>query len=516
VTTGQSKLVLGTMLRRNAKHYPDKVAIVFEDSRVTYGDLNRRVNQTAHSLLQLGVGMGDKVALLLSNSMEMFELFWATAKIGAVVVPLNPMVQGKDLIRLLRDCEAKVLVVAHDYITAIEPIKDELSIEPEQFLLVSELPVSGYTSYQELTNQASSEEPAIVVDESAPYNIMYSSGTTGLPKGIVHTHKTRAMTGLSAGMGFGISFDSVILCAGSLVFNGSLAYMFPAMCAAATYVLLPKFSAAKATEAIRMEKVTHTVMVPTQIIQILDSKEARQDDLATLRVLLSLGSPLPVERKKEFIAKYPGVLYELYGTTEGFSTVLRPEDMLRKMGSVGCPSQFNEYMIMDEDGNKLALGEIGEIVGTGPTLMTGYYNNPEATEKAFYQGSWVKTGDLGYMDEEGFLYLVDRKKDMIISGGVNVYPKDIEEVLAEHPSVSESAVFAVPHEKWGEVPCAHITLKEGSESSEDALLQWVNERVSAKYQRLHGLKVVAEFPRSAAGKILKRTIREAYWQTAKP
>lgn len=513
--TGQAQLNLGTMLRRNAKHYPHKVALVFEDERVTYEELNQRVNRTAHSLLQLGVEIGDKVALLLSNSLEMFELFWATAKIGAVVVPLNPMVQGKDLIRLLSDCEAKVLVVAQDYAAVIEKIRTELSIDPQRFVLVGEEPVLGYKNYKDLTAQASSEEPDISVKESAPYNIMYSSGTTGLPKGIVHTHKTRAMTALTAGMGFGITFDSVILCAGSLVFNGSLAFMFPTMCAAATYVLLPKFSAMQAIDAIRSEKVTHTVMVPTQIIQILDSKEANRDDLASLKVLLSLGSPLPVERKKEFMAKYPGVLYELYGTTEGFSTVLRPEDMLRKMGSVGCPSQFNEYMIMDEAGNKLATGEIGEIVGTGPTLMSEYYNNPEATEKAFYQGSWVRTGDLGYMDEEGFLYLVDRKKDMIISGGVNVYPKDIEEVLAEHPSVSESAVFAIPHEKWGEVPCAHVTLKEGSKCSEDALLQWVNERVSAKYQRLHGLKIVADFPRSAAGKILKRTIRESYWQTMK-
>jgi acyl-CoA synthetase (AMP-forming)/AMP-acid ligase II len=339
---------------------------------------------------------------------------------------------------------------------------------------------------------------------------MYSSGTTGLPKGIVHSHRTRMMYTFLWGMEYGVTFDSVVMSAGSLVFNGSLIFMFPAICSGATYVVLPKFSADTVLDAFHYLRVSHTMLVPAQIIQMLESPRFDQTDFGALKCLLTLGSPLAVERKRELVGKLPNVLFELYGLTEGFMTTLRPPDVMRKLGSVGPAMPLNEAKIVDDYLNELPVGEVGEVLGKGPTLMAGYYNNPEATENAIHQNSWMRTGDLGRMDEDGFIYLVDRKKDMIKSGGISVYPKDIEEVVATHPDVSEVAVFGVVHPKWDEVPYAQVILKSGHSISEEELLTWINEHVSAKFQRLYGLQIVQDFPRSSAGKTLKRVMRDSY------
>ena len=248
-------------------------------------------------------------------------------------------------------------------------------------------------------------------------------------------------------------------------------------------------------------------MVPAQIIAILNSPGYRPEKLASLEMIHNVGAPLHLRYKQIINEQLPNRFYELYGVTEGFMTVLDRTESVTKAGSVGKPAFFNEVAILDDAGKPVPQGEIGEICGAGPMVMPGYHNRPDLTKKAFH-GRWLRSGDLGYLDEDGYLFLVDRSKDMIISGGVNVYPRDIEEVLIQHPLVNEVAVFGVENTRWGEVPIAAVTVS--GELAPADLVGWVNERVDARFQRIADAIVVDEFPRNVAGKILKRELREQY------
>jgi acyl-CoA synthetase (AMP-forming)/AMP-acid ligase II len=287
--------------------------------------------------------------------------------------------------------------------------------------------------------------------------------------------------------------------------------MFPAFYCGATFVVHRQFDPEAAIVAIAAERVTHTMLVPSQIVAILDSPVFDPAKLASLEMILSLGAPLHREHKDALNRVLPGRFYELYGLTEGFITVLDRADAVRKAGSVGIPPPFYELRIVDESGAECRPGEVGEIAGRGPITMPGYLNRPDLTGQALRDG-WLFTGDLGYLDEEGFLYLVDRKKDMIDSGGVKVYPKDIEEIVARHPAVREVAVFGIPHDKWGETPVAAVVLHVTGAASADDLRDWINARVAARYQRVDRVVIMEDFPRSAAGKTLKRELRDPYWR----
>jgi acyl-CoA synthetase (AMP-forming)/AMP-acid ligase II len=252
------------------------------------------------------------------------------------------------------------------------------------------------------------------------------------------------------------------------------------------------------------------MLVPSQIIAILGSKQYRPERLASLECILSLGAPLLQEHKDRLNADLPHRFYELYGLTEGFVTILDRDEAERKSGSVGRPQQYFEMRIVDAEGRDLGVGEIGEIVGRGPILMQGYYKRPDLTAQAIRDG-WLYSGDMGFVDDDGYLHLVDRKKDMIDSGGMKVYPRDVEEIAAHHPAIREVAVFGVPHEKWGETPVAAVILREGATATVGELREWINERVAARYQRVSQVVIMRDFPRSAAGKTLKREMREPYW-----
>jgi acyl-CoA synthetase (AMP-forming)/AMP-acid ligase II len=276
-------------------------------------------------------------------------------------------------------------------------------------------------------------------------------------------------------------------------------------------VLHRAFDAAAFIDTVERERVTHTMLVPSQIIAVLSARNFDPARLTSLEMVLSLGAPLHQEYKDRLNAVLPGRFYELYGLTEGFVTILDRDDALRKSGSVGVPPPFYEMRIVGPDGRDLPPGEVGEIVGRGPITMPAYYNRPEQTKEALRDG-WLYTGDLGRLDDEGFLYLVDRKKDMIDSGGIKVYPKDIEEIAVRHPAILEVAVFGIPHDKWGETPVAAVVLREGAGAGADELRDWINARVAAKYQRVDRVIVMADFPRSAAGKTLKRELRAPFWE----
>jgi acyl-CoA synthetase (AMP-forming)/AMP-acid ligase II len=305
--------------------------------------------------------------------------------------------------------------------------------------------------------------------------------------------------------------ESVVLHSGAIVFNGAMVTMFPAFMCGATYVLHRAFDAEAFIATVERERVTHTMLVPSQIVAILNAKGFAPSRLTSLEMLLSLGAPLMQEQKERLNRLLPHRFYELYGLTEGFITVLDRDDAERKTGSVGVPPPFYQMRIVGDDGRDVAAGTVGEIVGRGPITMPGYHNRPEQTAATLRDG-WLYSGDLGYVDDDGYLYLVDRKKDMIDSGGIKVYPKDIEEIASRHPAIREVAVFGIPDERWGETPAAAVVLREPGCAEAEQIRAWINERVAAKYQRVAHVVVLSDFPRNAAGKTLKRELRAPFWE----
>ncbi len=500
---------LGTLLPRHARFRPDHPAIIFEDRRLTYAEFHKSVNRLANALLSLGIRKGDKVATILPNGLELYETYWAVTRIGAVVVPLSPLLRGTGLTTLLNDSDTAVVITNRSFVEVIDPIKDQLpAIQPDRYLLTDSDDTPGFQSYHTLKSRVGDQDPPYVdLTDADPYNIIYSSGTTGLPKGIVHTHYVRSNYCTHFASAYRITPESVILHTGSIVFNGAFLTLMPAMFGGATYILHPQFDAGRMLQTIRDEKVTHVDMVPAQVIALLNSPDFGLKTCGSLECLLTLGAPLHKEHKEELHRRLPGRFYELYGLTEGFVTILDKTDFPRKLTSVGCCPPFFEMKIMNEQRQEVPVGEVGEIVGRGPILMPGYYKRPDLTEKAVIDG-WLYTGDLGFVDAEGYLTLVDRKKDMIISGGINVYPKDIEEILVQHPAVREAAVFGLAHEKWGETPVAAVILKQPGAATPEGLKEWTNDRVGAKYQRVDRVILMDEFPRSTAGKTLKRVMRD--------
>jgi acyl-CoA synthetase (AMP-forming)/AMP-acid ligase II len=300
-----------------------------------------------------------------------------------------------------------------------------------------------------------------------------------------------------------------VLHAGSIVFNGALVDLMPWMFVGATYILHEAFDAERFITTIEEERVTHIILVPSQIIAVLSSPSYDPARLESLEMLQNIGAPLLLEHKRRINDDLPGRFYELYGLTEGFATILDKHDAVRKVGSVGCPAPFTEIKIVREDGSECDTGEVGEICGRSPYIMPGYYKRPDLTAKVIVDG-WLHTGDAGYLDEDGYLFLADRIKDMMISGGVNVYPRDIEELIIQHPAVQEVAVFGVPDAKWGESPIAAVVLEPGSSVASEELVVWTNQRVAAKYQRIREVVFYDEFPRNVAGKTLKRQMRAEY------
>jgi long-chain acyl-CoA synthetase len=501
---------LDTLASRHALCRRDRLAVVFGPHRLTHEQVNRRANRTAHALHRLGLRKGDRVALLLDNSLELLDLYHAAAKTGIVVVPLSPLVRGGGLENLLVDADVAAIVTMRALTAELDAMRPELTLPPDRFIVVGDDQVPGYRRFDELTGQAREDdpEPAGLADDD-PFNIVYSSGTTGAPKGIVHTHGIREAYGTGFASSFRITPESVVLHAGSLVFNGSFVTLMPALYLGCAYVLLPSFEPRAMLDALASERVTHVMLVPSQIVALLEHDDFDEAHLPQLEMVGSLGAPLLLEHKQELMRRLPRRLYELYGLTEGFVTILDRDDVARKPASVGVPPPLYALRILDADGAQLPAGEVGEIFGRGPITMPGYFRRPELTAETLRDG-WIASGDLGYVDDDGFLYLVDRKKDLVISGGVNVYPRDIEEVAIQHPDVLDVAVFGAPDPRWGESPVAAVRLRPGARGTADELRDWVNERVQARYQRVREVVVRDAFPTSLAGKTLKRTIRSDY------
>lgn len=504
---------IGGLLATNAAFRPHHPAFSFEKQHFTYAEYNRRVNRLANAILATGVKKGEKLATILPNCIPLMDIYWACAKTGVVVVPMSPLLMASGLQNLLDDSDTVIVFADQSHTATLDRIRETLpKIADDSWILVNcdgDAP-EGFRTFEDLTDgspETTPPDPDLKSDDV--YNIVYSSGTTGQPKGIIHTHFVRANYCSLFANAWRMTPESVVLHAGAIIFNGAFLDLMPWMYLGCHYILHPTFDAKRVMDEIEKSRVTHIIMVPAQIIQILDHPEFDPKRLESLEMIQSLGAPLHLEYKKRLLAALPDRFYELYGLTEGFMTVLDKNDSERKMGSVGSPVQFYEMKICDADGREVPTGEIGEIVGRGPMMMPGYYKRDALTAETIRDG-WLYSGDLGYVDEDGYLYLVDRKKDLIISGGVNVYPKDIEEIMVAHPDLQEVAVFGAASEKWGETPVAAVVMRSDIQPDPEAIKAWTNERVAAKFQRITDVIILDAFPRNAAGKTLKREIRDDY------
>jgi len=505
-----NSLTLGRLVTRHARYRPAHTAVVIGNQRLTYLQINDFVNRCANALTALGVRRGDRVATILPNSLELLATYWSCAKLGAAAVPLSPLLLAPGLVSLLNDAKPRVILSTKTLRGTLDEVQSQLTYPPAATWVLIDGEVAGYSNYASLCAAASVKEPMTEVQAGDLMTIMYTSGTTGLPKGIMHTHLIRAMYAGLMSASWRMSPESIVLQTGAIVFNGAMLTLLPAFYCGATYILHKQFDAEAMIDTIATEKVTHMMMVPSQIIAMLNLPTFNPDKVKSLEMILSLGAPLHKVHKEHLNRVLPNRFYEIYGVTEGFITLLDRADAVRKPGSVGVPPPFYDMRIVDEEGRDCAPGQVGEIIGRGPITMAGYLNREDLTDQTIRNG-WVHTGDLGKVDEEGYLYLVDRKKDMIDSGGVKIYPKDIEEIAVQHASVHEVAVFGIPHDKWGETPMAAVVLRDGANVSAEELRDWINSRVAARYQRVDRVAIMVDFPRNAAGKTLKREMREPYW-----
>lgn len=475
----------------HAKNKPDEEAIVFYNQSRTYKELFERVNALANSLIQLGVRKGDHIVVYMRNRLEMVEIYYAVSAAGAVAVPINYMVQGESLQALINNSDAYYLFVEEETLTALERVQSNLqTITEKTTILVSNHQMeTPYISYESFLSKGTTESPNVEVKSDDIAALLYSSGTTSLPKGIIITHGNEIFRANSFAIEWNLNYKDVILVTVPIYHSMGHLYIFHISLLGCKMILTRDFDAENTLKLIQDYKVTHAFFVPTQYIFMLELPSFYQYDLSSFRSLVSAGAPMAEVTKKQVLEKFSSNFTEFYGTTEITPlTSLRPKDLLRKSASVGQSPGFMEIRLLDEQGNEVGIGQEGEFAAKGPTMFTEYYKNREETDKARTAEGFHRTGDMGRMDEDGFFYLLDRKKDMIISGGVNIYPKDIEEVIYRHPDVLEVAVIGAPDQIWGESVKAYVVLKQDTILEKDELIKFCNDSL-AKYQYIKELAI---------------------------
>jgi long-chain acyl-CoA synthetase len=497
-----------------ARHFPNRPAVVCGNAHITWHEYNAGLNRVANGLRNKGIGRGDKVAVVMSNSIDMLLVMYGVIKAGACVVPLSAMLSSEQLLGLIENSDAQVLFASEGTRDIVLPIADRLTHIPKDNRFAFGFAEPGWQSLETWLKEQSADEPGTDFAMTDPVNIIYSSGTTGLPKGIVQTHRARQHFAWSNIIEMGFSRHSRALVTTALYSNGTWLMAMPVLFAGGTLHILESFDAETFLATVQREKITHSFMVPTQYIVTLECENFDRYDLSSLQVMLSAGSPLRVDTKKEVMARMCAGMYELYGFSEGSASMIKPEDAESKWGSVGTPVIGFDMRIIDDDDNELPFGEVGEIVSYGGGIMSEYHRSPDATADIIWLDAagrtFLRSGDIGKFDEDGFLYILDRKKDMIISGGFNVFPADLEGVVGEHDDVSDVTVIGIPHDKWGETPLAFVIMKAGASTPLEDIRLWANARL-AKPQRIAAIEAKDAFPRNALGKVIKRELREPYW-----
>ncbi len=510
-------LNLGQILKVNAKKFPRTVALRDRDRSFTYPEVNRRVNKLAHSLLGLGLKKGDKVAVLLENSIEIVEAYLATAKTGIVIVPINFRLIGQDVEYIAGNADAKAFIVHDEFVGTVDPIRPRLANIPAANYIVVGRPAAGYRTYDEFVAAAPESEPEAEVLPEDTWILIYTSGTTGRPKGVVRTHESHIAFYLINAIDFGFNEHDVCMNVMPLCHINSTFFTFTFTYIGGSVYIHParSFRAEEILEIVAREKITFISLIPTHYNLILSAPaEALGHDRSSIRKLLCSSAPVRKSMKLAIMEFFPGVeLYEAYGSTEaGIVTVLKPEYQMKKLGSIGFESLGTETVkILDADKKPTPAGQVGELHSRGPMLFKEYYKLPEKTAASFHQG-WFSAGDMAKEDEDGFFNIVDRKDNMIITGGEHVYPSEVEEAVGSHECVFDCAVVGLPDEKWGEKVAAVIITRPGvdpkSITAKD-IMECCREKL-AGYKRPKEVVFISqdEMPRTPTGKILHRVLRE--------
>jgi len=499
------EFTLGYLLKRSALKFPNKTAIVFEGKGITYDHLNRRVNRLANALSTLGIKKGDKIASMLFNSSQLIEVYFAAAKIGAISVPINYRLVGKEVKYIIDHSDSLTLIYDTGLRNVIESLFD---LKHLNFISVGEKRGSDSMDYEEVMSGSKDSEIDGSVEEKDLRFVMYTSGTTGFPKGAMFTHRNNLWAALSILITKKYDFNEVVLFVNPLYHMNSYINVIACIFMGNKMVLMKRFDPVNMMRLIESERVTMCSVVPTICQRLLEISKEYKFNTESWRYCTSTGAPWPFELKKAFMEMFPHVVMaDAYGATEVFSgTLIQGSEILEKPNSVGRPYVDTIIKIVDDRGVELPPGQIGEIIFYGPHVTQGYYNDPKATAESLREG-WFYSGDLGYFNEEGYLYLLDRKKDMIISGGENIYSLEIENVLLRNEKIMEVAVIGVPDDQWGEVVKAYIVLHPSATMDKDEVIHFCQEHL-ASYKKPRYVEFVESLPKNLLGKILKKDLKK--------
>jgi long-chain acyl-CoA synthetase len=510
---------IGDLLLRAATYYPDRVASVFEDVRLTYRALNDRVNRVGNAMLQAGLGNEDRVGILCHNSHFYQEVFFGTAKTGAVATTINWRLSPRELEFIINDAQVRLLFVADRYWSQIEPIRGRLPTVKHYIMIGDSVP--GTVNYDDFTGSAGADEIEVDINPHDTFWQLYTSGTTGRPKGVLLTHRNLCADAEHNIIGNQLNREGAVWLQLLPMFHISLKLVIIAAYVNATSVFLDKFDPKAICELVEREKVTFIAMGPTMWQFFMDDPDLEKFDLSSLKYCAYSTAPMPVVLIKRLMKKFSDItFFSTYGLTEGGSslTILPseqhvlegPDHLVRRLGSLGRPIMGVDVRVVDDKGGDCSPGTIGEIIARGDNIMKGYWKLPDETEKTLKDG-WLYTGDMGHWDEYGYIYMADRKKDMIISGGENIYPNEVEQVIREIDGVEDVAVIGVPDDRWGEAVKAVIVRAPGSELMDADVIRYCSENI-ASYKKPKSVDFVDELPRSPTGKVLKKILREIYWQ----
>lgn len=501
---------VGYFLVKSASKYPQKLILKSDAGSISYRAFNRRVNRLAHGLLSLGLKKGDKIATLFFNCQQMCECYFAIIKFGGVVVPLNARLKAQELSGLINHSDARALIFHTEFLTVVEQIRRDLS-KVEYFIEVNDKDGSNTIRYESLLTGQPENEPDIEVTEGDDFAIVYTAGTTGRPKGCLLSHRNYIWASLNGIMDMDIRHEDRNLVVFPMFHTAGLASFFQRVAVGNTLYLMKSVDIQKMLEIIEREKITSLALVPTLFNALLQYPDLEKYDRSSVRYFTSAGAIFPVELKRQTIKVFPNAIAgEIYGMSEeaGLGTRLLPKDVFRKIACVGQAFTNHEVRVVNEDGEDVKPGEVGEIIFRGPVVMKGYYKDPEATKEVIRDG-WLYSGDMARVDDEGYIYIVDRKKDIIVSGGINIYPREIEDVLYTHPDIAEVAVIGVRDPKWGETVKAVVVLKEGRKLTPEEIIDFCAAKL-ASYKKPTSVDIVDTLPKTATGKIQKQLLREKY------
>jgi len=502
-------------ITRWAKIQPEKIAIISENTPYSYREINSNINRISHFFLNLGVKKGDRVALLLRNSRQYIEMFFAISRIGAIMVALNWRLALPELEFIIRDSGADVIVFDYEFMENAEELRKTLPVKTHVACLAGEETVKQETpswaiDYIDQIRCFPETKPDLPLSsgDDDPHILMYTSGTTGLPKGAVLSHRKTFFNVLNASIYYDIVKADIGIVARPLFHSGGLIVeLAPIIYRGGTIIIQKRFTPENILKAIEKYKVTLLELPATVYSFILNECKIENYDLSSLKCCFTGGERVPVALLQAYAEK-GFILSQVYGLTEASTLFWLPmENAIEKMGSVGQPIMHSEVNIVDEQGISVKNGEIGEVVVKGPIVMNGYWNRDDLTDEVIKDG-WFHTGDLARIDEDGYVYIVDRKKDMFISGGENIFPAGIEKILLSHQAIIDAAVVGVPDEKWGEVGKAFIVVRNGYSITTDEIYKLLKDKL-AKYKIPKYIEFVEKLPKTASGKIKKLLLKES-------